>query len=62
MNRHYKVIKRIIITGKMDEHRKALQYCYKNSYRVVRSGMRVNRGEGRYDNTRYKIIGEREVD
>ena len=61
MNIHSKTMRVITITGKIEEHRDALHFCFRNGYRVVRSEMRGNRTGGVYDNTRYKIIAERVI-
>lgn len=59
MNIRYKNMKVITITGKIEEHSDALRFCYRNGYYPTRTGMRTTRR--RYDNTRYRIVAEKEI-
>ena len=60
MDIKHKTIDRARITGPMAESGKALDYCYRNDYRVTRSGpKRV--GPGKCDTTRFAITAERVV-
>ena len=61
MNVHgRKTIKRIVITGGMDESREAFRYCERNGYEVIKFGpRRVDKYH--VDTTRFRMVAEREV-
>ena len=59
MNFQRETIKRIIITGKIEESKESLIYCYRNGYTVVTCGLYSN--SHRYDNSRFKTIAEKIV-
>ena len=60
MNIKHKTIDRVRITGPMEESGKALDYCYRHDYSVIRSGpKRVS--IGKVDKTRFAITAERVV-
>lgn len=60
MKKTIKKFEHLRITGRMDEHVKALNFLEKGNWRVVRIGPRVI-GPGRADVTRLVILAEREV-
>jgi len=60
MNIKHKTIDRVRITGPMDESGKALDYCYRHDYRVMRTGpKRVS--IGKVDTSRFAVTAERVV-
>lgn len=61
MNIYYKKIRRIVITGKKEDFKKAFDYCHKNGYRVTRSGPYPINGGFEYDISRFKIIAEKTI-
>ena len=59
MNRHYKNLRVITVTGPIAESKDALQYCYGRGYSVVVSGpMPLST---KYDTTRYRIVAEKTI-
>lgn len=51
---------RVIVTGPMEEHGKALDWCYSHGYRITQSGPRINRGEGpTIDGSKFKVVAEK---
>ena len=61
MNKRYKTIRRVIITGPRDEGEDALKWLWNNGYRTTRVGP-VRTSYAKYDITRFKAIGEKEID
>lgn len=60
MNRKYKLLRRITITGKMEEVQLALDFCLRNGYRTSISGpMPIARFK--VDPSRFRIIADQEI-
>lgn len=60
MNISYKRIRRVTITGRMEDGRKAYDWAYKNGYSVKVSGPMLV-GNFTSDPDRFKIIAEKEI-
>ena len=60
MNLTSETIRRITLTGNMEDDKKSFDYCRKNKYHIIRTGP-VEVGNGMVDITRYKIVAEKIV-
>ena len=62
MNKRYKLIRRVIITGKKEESAEAFDFLSRNGYRSVWVGPMPIRGTRRVDVTRFKIVADLELE
>ena len=60
INRRYKTLRRVIITGPMSESHEAHAWAYKNGYRVMRSGPKFIKFL-EVDPTRFKLVAEKVI-
>jgi len=60
MNRHYKTLRVVNITGKMLEVEDALKWAYSNGYRTLTSRPLSDR-KFHYDISRYHIVAEKRI-
>ncbi len=55
-----KKIKRIIITGLLDEYKKAQTYCRENGFRIIQADPYLTDEEHRSIVTSFKIVAEKD--
>ena len=57
-----KKIERIVITGLLDEYKKAQAYCQANGFRIVQTNPRLTDEKYQHKVTRFEIVAEKEVE
>lgn len=57
-----KKIERIVITGLLDEYKKAQAYCQANGFRIVQTNPRLTDEKYQHKVTRFEIVAEKDVE
>jgi hypothetical protein len=55
-----KKIERIIITGLLDEYKKAQAYCQANGFRIIQTNPRLTDEKYQHKVTSFEIVAEKE--
>jgi len=56
-----KKIERIIISGLLDEYKKAQAYCQEHGFRIIQTNPRLTDEKYRHKVTRFEIVAEKDA-